>query len=206
MKRPQSGFAVPEVILLGAVLAVVLTASVMVWRRHQNSVAHTSTPSGQSGWQLYKSAHSTVSFSYPSSWKLAQGTVSGYTLEHVELQGPHHFQMSYQLETDHLDTGRSCARAAFGAAIALKGWQIIPTLNTNDNTQVLSVSLVDSADATKSGCPLSMYHNAVSDTMGFTFSGGYTATDGQYAARLASTYFSQPEVQTAKAIFATLKK
>lgn len=166
------------------------------------TIAATQTPAPKATEAVYKSSHSTIQFSYPASWKLTANALDTYILENVTLQGPNNFQMNFELETNHVNTGRSCVQAFFGAPVPVNASYImIPTLDSANKNSISSINLMAASySSSGSGCGLNFYPNPAGKTMGFTFAAGYAES------KPATGYFDLPETQAAKLVFASLKQ
>ncbi|HSX35977.1 MAG TPA: hypothetical protein VLH84_03535 [Patescibacteria group bacterium] len=218
MHKRQLGFSLVELFLIVFAVALVALTGVYIWHRSHptsnSAVTDPGTTTGTSGWLTYKSTHSTIRFSYPSSWKLTKGEASGYVLEDITLDGPHNFEMNFNLATTHVNPAMSCATAYFGTVVPLNdAYVIVPTLANDNHKNIDSINLMSSAYKTASGqggCGLGFYPNQVGKTMGFIFSGGYVKSSGDDSGlsdpKPASEYFDLSEVKTAKTIFANLEQ
>lgn len=212
--QKQKGFAFIGLLILLLVICVVGFSGFYVWHRSERQNVMTTTPPTQpSAWQEYKSAHSTVHFSYPSDWQLTRDTISAseasWMLENIMLHGSNNFVMNFVIQKNHVDTGMACAFNDYGPTVALSnGYVLVSTL---DKTNITSLNLISADKKIKqgdSGCGLSFYPIPVGSTMGFIFS-GYFAEPGSpnlAVSKPASTYFTLPEVQTAKTIFASVSQ
>lgn len=232
MKNKQKGFAFVEVILLLVVVCLLAGTGYYVWYRHYHSGPVTPTPKPANncanekeltadcaphlnGWTTYKSSHSSITFSYPSSWEAVNNKLNGnYELESVSMYGPNNFQLDFNLQTNHVNPALSCALVHFGTVVPLnEQFVILPTLDSSNKNNVDTINLMtvtykDSGN--RSGCGLGFYPNPVGNTMGFTFSGTYIKQDNSYGVtyipKPETGYFNLPEVQTAKTVFASLKQ
>jgi hypothetical protein len=202
-KDPKaSGFAAIEVILMGVALVVLALAGYFVFNHSQG----TKTTAPAAGWLTYKSTHSSIQFSYPKSWQLKQVSPSGqpgYYLEDISLTGPNDFTLSFTLEKTH-------ARPLQNWSCQSPPKQTDVSINTQYKmvlTDRRGVSLL--ATDPKGSVPDDPACGSLINLLGsdklFKFSGGYT-TASTASTQSIEAFANQPEVQTAKTIFSSLKQ
>jgi hypothetical protein len=232
MNNKQKGFAFVETTLLLVVVCLVIGAGYYVWYRHNHSGSVAPSPKPVSncgnvkdpstdctthlnGWTTYKSSHSSITFSYPSSWKAVSNKLTpNYGLESITMYGPNNFQLDFNLDTSHVNAAASCALVHYGTVVPLyNGLVIVPTIDSSSNGNVNTINLMSATYkdvSSHSGCGLSFYPNLVGKTMGYIFSGSYQMQDnslgGTYTPKPESGYFNLPEVQTAKTVFESFKQ
>ena len=218
MQKIQDGFSVVEGLLILVIIGLVCTVSWYIWHVRANIEQSTSptTLTDKSGWKIYKSSHSSVQFSYPSSWALKQGKLFG-SYEHVTINGPHTFIMDFKLGTMSSMApygGASCTTGVIQSNESLNQQYVMVSQGDNKvppNTAVVNLMNVSNKyyyQPASHSCWLSWYANPIGNDEGFTFSGSYdiSKADSIPLSLPTATYLSRPEVQTARAIFSSFKQ
>lgn len=232
MKKNELGFSLFEVFLLLIFVCFLAGTGYYVWYRHYRSgpLVPTTKPvnncanekemstncvNSLNGWKTYKSSHSSITFSYPSSWEVINNKLNGsYELENVSIYGPNNFELDFNLQTNHVNPALSCASVYYGTVVPLNNqFVIVPTLDISNKDNVDTINLMTSTykdNGKNSGCGLDFSPNPVGKTIGFTFSGAYIKQDnsygGTYILKPEASYFNLPEVKLAETVFASLRQ
>lgn len=231
MDKNQKGFTLFEILLVLLVIGLVGFIGIYVWVHHYRSQfqpvgttpSSSVTPVNRSNWLTYRSTHSSIQFSYPSSWKFTKinpSTQPSYDLESVVLVGPNDFTMNFDLEQNHVNSGAACGifGGTTGTPVVLSNrYSIVPEVLYNKFYDLYLFSPSITSSELQNPCGLGWVNNPVEATMEFTFNGIYHQPSAAPPGAMAQNgngvvqkplknYINLPEVQTAKAIFSSFKQ
>lgn len=207
ISRPHGFNTAMAAIIIAAMLVILGFLGYRFLTYNSQNASQQQTKPTPKGWLTYRSSHSTLQFSYPPSWKLNNNTSNidspAWLVEGVDLKGPNHFSMYFSLERrDHVNPAGQCALLWHGESVKINKNYVMVTESNNDNKDAYDVQLIQSDHTTPAGrsCNADFSLIPIDKDIGFNFSGSYLS------AKPSATYLSLPEVQTAKAIFGSIKQ
>jgi hypothetical protein len=203
MRRNQKGFSLVETLVIIVVLGLIGSIGWHLYQTHHNDTKPVAT---QPGWLTFKSTKSNITFSYPSTWKIRQSESSSG--ESATLYGPNHFQMYFTLQNDYFSTA-DCTTTTYGAVLPpvtlSNGYKILAEAYGLDKQTVNGIDLGTTSQSTPTRFRICGVGNPVGAKLFFTFQGLYTTQSGSLSPKPATTFYSLPEVQTAKTMFTSLR-
>ncbi len=165
-----------------------------------------------SGWLSYQSTHSTIGFIYPENWTVKMSDVNNepgingpkpnYFLEDVNFTGQNGFALNFVLEKTHNPPVQNWLCATY----TVKSTDV--PLNTQyqlvfNGIGGLSLESTNSDNLKPDDYGCGAVINAIGDNLLFKFTGSYNDINTKSGVT-QQNFLNQPEVQTAKTIFASL--